>query len=834
MNRRFSPTASQESSVETWLKSNGLRITHTFANRLIVDARGSAAQIDRAFTTSLIRYAGLINGRRATFYAPSTSPRIPSSVGGTIDRVLGLNDAARMTAPIQGVGTRVRMSDVRRHGFAVGEYFPSDFKTAYDVNSVITAAGANLAKQRIGIVMWCDPPSSTELNIFDPYVGSPVPTVVLHDYSGSPSQSGQGDQIESDMDVEYSAGVASGGSTSAVVDYYQATALSNYTGDSCGAGDETGDDTSLLNALNAAGTTSGSTMDQQISGSFGNCNIGDYDSVLASDTLTGHNFFFSSGDSGSGICGSSHASYPASSPYATGVGGTSFDTCTTAPPNPITSYPGEVAWCNSQFIGSGGGLDLGYSTPYWQQKIPSTWNKFSGCLSSGTCRGVPDVSGPADPGRSGAYVCANADLCTRAGGTSLASPMWAGFLADINADFAAHGRPAGVGPVLPELYTLAYNSTTYARDFHDITGGSNGGYSAATGWDPVTGLGSPDLANLEADWFKTKADQAITFSPLPAKVVFDPPFTVSATAALGLNVNFTATGNCSAGGTNGTTITITGVGSCTVTAHQSGDSYYNPAPTVSQSFNIAPKYTQAITFGLPAPVALGDPPLGLTATAGSGLAVNFTSAGACSAGGTGGATITFNSVGLCTVTAHQSGGTRYYAAPERLADVSRHDSGLMAAGRSHQYRPHRFGGSHCALPGKRIGHMHIRHRRRGQQSKRAQFGRDVHPERQYLDVCRAHGYRPQNLRSGGRSVPWQYRFDVRLRHWWRGRQRQPLRQPELGGDVLSGQQYLDLSGSSSGRQRRPESRQRTVHREYRNHLHLCHRRRQFCQYRGYV
>jgi hypothetical protein len=80
-----------------------------------------------------------------------------------------------------------------------------------------------------------------------------------------------------------------------------------------------------------------------------------------------------------------------------------------------------------------------------------------------------------------------------------------------------------------------------------------------------------------------KANQTITFAPLPDKTTNDPPFTVSATASSGLAVTFGVTGNCTIAGT---TVTITGAGSCTVTASQSGNSNFNAAPDVPRTFNI--------------------------------------------------------------------------------------------------------------------------------------------------------------------------------------------------------------------------------------------------------
>ncbi|MDO8691321.1 MAG: MBG domain-containing protein [Dehalococcoidia bacterium] len=85
-----------------------------------------------------------------------------------------------------------------------------------------------------------------------------------------------------------------------------------------------------------------------------------------------------------------------------------------------------------------------------------------------------------------------------------------------------------------------------------------------------------------------KLNQTITFGTLSAKTYGDPPFSVSATASSGLTVNFTVgvTDQCTSGGTNGSTITITGAGSCTVTAHQGGNGNYNPASDVPQTFSI--------------------------------------------------------------------------------------------------------------------------------------------------------------------------------------------------------------------------------------------------------
>jgi hypothetical protein len=80
------------------------------------------------------------------------------------------------------------------------------------------------------------------------------------------------------------------------------------------------------------------------------------------------------------------------------------------------------------------------------------------------------------------------------------------------------------------------------------------------------------------------ADQTIDFDPLPNKVLSDPDFTVNARASSGLPISFAASGNCAV---IGSTVVLTGVGQCTISASQAGNARYNAAPGVSRSFLVA-------------------------------------------------------------------------------------------------------------------------------------------------------------------------------------------------------------------------------------------------------
>jgi subtilase family serine protease len=209
--------------------------------------------------------------------------------------------------------------------------------------------------------------------------------------------------------------------------------------------------------------------------------------------------------------------WPASDPLVTGVGGTYLCTDPTAGPNdPRTIYTGPVGRCNANptqaevgWTFSGGGFSHVFSRPSYQDTLPA------GSTAIGSARGVPDISLQASAG-TGALVyltlppdglsgliCGSAPCSTGwydIGGTSLSCPQWAGLVA-----LAAQMHGSGLGPINPTLYSLAANPVTYAHDFYDITTGMNQtdssipGYPATTGWDPITGLGTPNAANLVPD-----------------------------------------------------------------------------------------------------------------------------------------------------------------------------------------------------------------------------------------------------------------------------------------------------------------------------------------------
>ena len=216
-------------------------------------------------------------------------------------------------------------------------------------------------------------------------------------------------------------------------------------------------------------------------------------------------------------------------------------------------------------------------------------------------------------------------------------------------------------------------------------------YSGGTGFNASNNSGQSPAPTLTV----SKAGQAISFAALGNKTFGDPAFTVSATGgASGNPVTFSvgATDNCTSGGTNGATITITGAGSCTVTANQAGATNYNAAPPVPRTFSIA-KASQSIAISTHAP---GSQVFGqgftVAATGGaSGNPVTFTSAGGCT--NVGSAFTMSSGTTDCIVKYNQGGNGNYEAAPQLTETVSAQKAGQSISITTHAPTSRVFGQS---------------------------------------------------------------------------------------------------------------------------------------------
>ena len=202
------------------------------------------------------------------------------------------------------------------------------------------------------------------------------------------------------------------------------------------------------------------------------------DEAFQSAAAVGVTVCVAAGDNGSsdGINdGQNHVDFPASSPFVLACGGSTLQ----APNDKIVN---EVVWndLSTDEGATGGGVSDVFPLPAYQNgfDVPEPTDQAGG-------RGVPDVAGDADP-NTGYNILVDGES-TVIGGTSAVAPLWAALVALINEDT---GKPIGY------LNPLIYNQAVENSGFHDITEGNNGAFSAADGWDPCTGLGSPDGAKL--------------------------------------------------------------------------------------------------------------------------------------------------------------------------------------------------------------------------------------------------------------------------------------------------------------------------------------------------
>lgn len=219
-----------------------------------------------------------------------------------------------------------------------------------------------------------------------------------------------------------------------------------------------------------------------------------YDTTLTQGAAEGIALFQASGDYGSNDCGNGTASieFSASDPHVVAVGGTKY----TAGSNNTRGT--EVGW-----NGSGGGQSAYFPVPLYQQNMPAYWQVP-------TMRAVPDVSAEAYLDTqyhligyaeycSVQNVAPNSQSCPGwevSGGTSGATPLWAGLAADLNAYLTYYGKDT-LGTASALLYQV--NLHDYPNAFYDITSGNNGAYTAGTGYDFVTGMGSPNAWRIATD-----------------------------------------------------------------------------------------------------------------------------------------------------------------------------------------------------------------------------------------------------------------------------------------------------------------------------------------------
>ncbi len=528
---KFNPSATQAASVAAYLRREGFTNVTIEPNHLIVSGTASVAKAESAFHTTI--RGSTVNGK--VVYGNVTRAVVPEKFRGLVAAVLGLTNAYQMRVHLMksshhmapmAAGTPSPCETVTAvtNVCLVGEYGPTQYQVAYDAVAGDCEPG-NTA-HRIQPTWVCSTASTTSIAVMaegnvaqvvkdlrsaEAFWGLPqVPYSVRKVGVSSIDTSGLD---EWDLDTQISSGFAQ---TVKHLYLYDTTSL-NDNDIALEYSHWVNDD------LTQAGNSSFGTP-ETLAYSDGSMLVDDEEfNQAASQGMT---MFASTGDNGEGcpviaatgvpFTGTPEVCYPAASPYAVAVGGTTLDTNAVGATGPCTScgqpgtYYGEHAW-----IGTGGGYSIHETAPYWQ-----TNGICAGCTAG---RGIADIA-----------MCADNNGCPMdvfvsgaqegVGGTSLSSPMsmglWArleshfsnklGFAAPVYYGVYGHYEPCPLGSTacVPSgepadcTSALPTDTTCPIGGFHDIIIGTNGS-PALPGWDTTTGLGSIDYGKMQNDISKS-------------------------------------------------------------------------------------------------------------------------------------------------------------------------------------------------------------------------------------------------------------------------------------------------------------------------------------------
>jgi subtilase family serine protease len=553
--QQFGMSSADLDKVSGWLQQEGFTVTSVATSKNSINFSGNIAAIEKAFQTQIHNYS--VNGE--THFANAAQISIPSGLAGTVTSVRGLDDF-RLKPRVQFPKSRDAASNPHFTSGLSGAHYiaPGDFAVIYDVKPLYSAGNtgkgvtiAVIGQTDILAADITDFQGAAGLAVIAPTVFTVPNTTPLSVAAGSASN----DLSETDLDLEWSGGVATGASIVLVNSSDVFTSLAY----------------AIQNPI-------GGITIPIISQSYGTCeanvstsNQGVIEGWLKQANSQGQTVVLASGDSGAADCDDSGVTsatqglavdYPGSSVYVTAAGGSEFMGDGTAQ-TPQTgagtywsangsgsvsddlitsakSYIPEMAWNDTTFAiaqpngslsAGGGGVSALWPKPSWQTGVPG--------IPADGHRDVPDISLNSSPDHDPYLYCTqvqttgsgtgfvsscqatsfrlndgnNADTnnLTAAGGTSFAAPAFAGLLAIFEQKLGTGG---GLGNINPLLYQLAANSTTYASAFHDITTGNNRvpctasspncptgsnpviGYAAGSGYDLATGIGSVDANNL--------------------------------------------------------------------------------------------------------------------------------------------------------------------------------------------------------------------------------------------------------------------------------------------------------------------------------------------------
>jgi kumamolisin len=438
--------------VESFARDHGLTVKETSAARRTVILSGTVTAMNQAFGVELKRYehgAGNYRGRTGAIH-------LPADVHAVVEGVFGLDNRPQAKPHFR---RRRERAGARAQAQSVS-YTPLQVATLYDYPTNVDGSGECIALIELGGGF-----TPTDLtNYWKQLKLSTTPTVTavpVGNGSNSPTGDPNGPDAEVMLDIEVAGAIASGAK---IVAYFAENTDAGFLNAITTAVHDSTNNPSVI-SISWGGPESSWTEQAMTS----------MDEAFQAAAAMGISVCVAAGDDGStdGVNdGLQHVDFPASSPNVLACGGTRLI-------GSGSTVSSETVWneLSSNEGATGGGISDVFPLPSYQSAagVPPSVNP-----GGKAGRGVPDVAGDADP--TTGYITLVDGQSGVIGGTSAVAPLWAGLIALINESI---GKPVGF------LNPLLYQANE-ATDFHEVTSGNNGAYSAHAGWNACTGLGSPN------------------------------------------------------------------------------------------------------------------------------------------------------------------------------------------------------------------------------------------------------------------------------------------------------------------------------------------------------
>ena len=472
LSQRYGADPADVERVTEVLGRFGLTVDQPHRGSRRLKVTGTISQLSEAFGTALT----LVVSGTVTHRYRSGGLAVPAELSGVVTAVLGLDDrpvgrphaerpSARTVAP-QTVAPDTMAPDTMAPDAKKKRATPQPL-TAVQVASFYNfPPNTDGTGQTIAIIELGGGYRQPDLDTYFSGLGLATPSITAVGVDGASNSPGQAADGEVELNIQVAGAVAPG---AALVVYFAPNT-----------------DAGFVDAIAEAAIATPTPAVISVSWgapekAWSDQSRSSMDSALVDAAVLGVTVTVAAGDNGSSDdpnnAKSVNVDFPASSPHALSCGGTQLigDTST----NTITS---EVVWNGlAQNMGAGGGgVSVVFPLPDYQANAGVPASADGG--ASG--RGVPDVAGNADP--TTGYLVVVDGQHQPIGGTSAVAPLWAGLIARL---VQATGKRFGL---LQPLIYAGVTAGTPAPGFNDVTSGNNGGYQASTGWDPCTGLGSPN------------------------------------------------------------------------------------------------------------------------------------------------------------------------------------------------------------------------------------------------------------------------------------------------------------------------------------------------------